>query len=149
MASKFAPIDVVAAVAALFVFGKKKKNGDVPEAGPAQPESTPSPATPATPTPTPQVPGPAGMGAELPAPAPQPPNYGRRLMLGYKSAVDACIAELGYAERPDLKACALAKIFSESDALWPPPDNAHQWQRNVWNQEDLNSYIVEQMPKIT
>jgi hypothetical protein len=144
MASPLIPILVIIAVGAAVLLGKKKRDemdlaaAPVPVPEPPVPEGTPP------------VWGPGDVGQPVPEPAPFPENYYDRFMTGYEAAVDECFAEIGGTgsslEVWRVKVCALEALFPE--APWPPPANAHQWQRNCWHNQEFNDYVLRKWTPI-
>ena len=64
---------------------------------------------------------------------------------GFREAVDGCFGDGAGVDAPNfdqavrtLKMCALDRMFPT--ATWPPPPQAHQWQRNVWSDVDFTVY---------
>jgi hypothetical protein len=84
---------------------------------------------------------------ETTPPTPSPKDWGERFFGEYPATVDACVEDLGLLEVDELKKCALERIFPE--APWPPPQNAHQWQRNVWFNKDFGDYIRAKWPPVS
>jgi hypothetical protein len=82
-----------------------------------------------------------------PTPVEMPEDAHEQFIGSYEAAVDDCFVELGLVDGLEIKICALDKIFPE--AVWPPPQNAHQWQRNFWHHQDFNNYVVSKYPPIT
>jgi len=119
---------VALAAAAAALMGRKKKDGST---SPLQAHEVPPDMEP---------------HEAMPPPASFPHDWYNVFMSSYKEAVDECVAELGLVDPLDIRACSLVKIFPGT--TWPPPKNAYQWQRNLWYNKDLFSYIQSKYPPI-
>jgi hypothetical protein len=148
MASPLIPILVIVAVGAAVLLGKKKKDTGI-EAEPTGPkfEATPTGPDGGPPPDLPFPEGVAGPPPPPPAPFPEQERLATFVAGGYEGAVDQCVAEMGLVEADRIKICALDMIFPE--APWPPPQNAHQWQRNVWHNTEFNDYILSKWPPVS
>jgi hypothetical protein len=132
------------AAAALGLAGRKKKDEDAGLPTVKRGEGAPDEG--GFPSAQPGYVPPRGAGEVAEgAPVPAPSNMWQMFQANYEDAVDRCWADSGGDMDPlVLRACALAEIFPQ--ASWPPPQRAWQWQRNLWNDDDLASYIAGKYP---